>query len=645
MSFKIQAIYERLNVQRISRGFDPRLVAKRINLRRIYEGFDLEHLAERLKMHYIKRFDLRLIATRLNVQRIRRRFSIIIGFLALLLLFAVNTLITRHLLDVQTADQAWVSHTQQVLAQVAQIQLLIANAETGQRGYIYTGDPSLLGPYDLAETQLDPNLQLLANLTIDNPQEQEQIAQLRLLIQTKTEMLSEAILLFQSGYPDNAKEMVVSERGRLLLAKINKSLTEIGSAESSLKSSGSAAYQASLNRTTVYIYVANCIVSIGLLFLAFHIRSEIRLRERRARGRLAREKWFRSVLTCLGHAIIATDTQGFVTFLNPQAERLMGIPLSQAKGQPIDKVFPLLDGATLEPVQNLVNGVIERGYSEDLERGAFLRNGNGNLFPIRDSATLIRDRNDKPLGAVLAFKDSTLAPLPNGFSIDGDSIAVPSALLTTASHKIDTPLVAACDLIYIAKLTDNMPTDALNLLGMAEGHLARVSHISREFLGYYRQSTPPEPIDLATLVDSVLEGFSNICRSKNITVMREFRQCPPVIGLSAELTQAVTNLVSNAVDAAPFGGTIRAQLSCPAQANSKALLLRIHDNGPGIEPADRVHLFEPFFTTKQGGGYGLGLWTSKGIVERHGGSIQITHEDGQSANGTAVNILLPIRAA
>jgi signal transduction histidine kinase len=73
-------------------------------------------------------------------------------------------------------------------------------------------------------------------------------------------------------------------------------------------------------------------------------------------------------------------------------------------------------------------------------------------------------------------------------------------------------------------------------------------------------------------------------------------------------------------------------------------MLSIHDNGPGISPSNRDRLFEPFVTTKVDTGYGLGLWTSKGIVERHGGNIQANYEHRDFSTATVFNVLPPIHA-
>jgi PAS domain S-box-containing protein len=622
-----------LNLRHTYDRFMLKPIYERFNLHASYENFNLQRIYER--------FNLERISKRLNLQRVYKRFSIIIGFSILMILLTANTVITRHMLDVQSNDQAFLSHSQQVLTQIAQIQSLLANAETGERGYTYTRDSRFLGPYDLAVAQLDSNLQRLEQLTVDNPREQARIVKLRSLVQTKIEMLSTTILLLQSGYPEYANESVVSERGRLLLVNIDNLMSDIAREESSLNGTRSATYLSSRDRTIASIYLASGGVALGLIFLAYHILREVHLRDRRAKVRLAREKWFRSVLTSLGHAVIATDNRGIVTFLNPKAERLMGIRLSHAKGQPVEKVFPVFDETTLEPIENFVTRVIEHGRPADIEHEAFLRGSDGNLIPIRNNATLIRDRGDKLLGAVLAFRDLTHERQKQDLRY-ADGLAVSPMLLATASRRIDAPLVAAADLIYFAKLNEDVSVDACNLLTLAEGHLGRASHISREILGFYRQSEAFERIDLSVLVDSVLKTFSGEFGSKNVTVVRDFHLCPSVSGISGELKHAISNLVSNAVDAVPFGGTIRAQLSCSADADARALTLSISDNGPGIGAANRDRLFEPFFTTKDGTGYGLGLWTSKGIVERHGGMIQVKHEDAKGITGTVFTVLLPL---
>ncbi len=124
--------------------------------------------------------------------------------------------------------------------------------------------------------------------------------------------------------------------------------------------------------------------------------------------------------------------------------------------------------------------------------------------------------------------------------------------------------------------------------------------------------------------------------------MRDFHDCPPIQALAGELKQAVANLVSNAADAVPHGGTICVRIDCHEDATSKIVKIIVEDDGPGIAPEHRDHIFEPFFTTKKDVGTGLGLWVTKEIIERHSGTVEVRSSNGTDLSGTAFSITLPV---
>src|ERR1700678_272423 len=110
-----------------------------------------------------------------------RSFGVIAGFVLLLLLLVANAWVTKRQLDVQIDDQVWVAHTQQVLFELSQTESLLKDAETGQRGFLYTGDPKYLTDYNLAIGQVDSHLENLGRLTPDNPRQQARVAELKSL--------------------------------------------------------------------------------------------------------------------------------------------------------------------------------------------------------------------------------------------------------------------------------------------------------------------------------------------------------------------------------------------------------------------------------------------------------------------------------
>jgi signal transduction histidine kinase len=115
-----------------------------------------------------------------------------------------------------------------------------------------------------------------------------------------------------------------------------------------------------------------------------------------------------------------------------------------------------------------------------------------------------------------------------------------------------------------------------------------------------------------------------------------------LLGVPGELKQVISNLVSNAVDAVSPNGKICLRLQGVENHNGGRIQLVIEDDGPGVAPEDRTRIFEPFFTTKKDFGTGLGLWVTREIIERHGGTITVTSPDGNgSAPGASFIIDLP----
>src|SRR5262245_1244856 len=104
-----------------------------------------------------------------------KRFSVIAGFAVLLVVLLMSTAMTRQRLAVQDSNQAWVTHTQQVMLELATVDSLLKDAETGQRGFLYTGELRYLAPYNTALSQLAPHIDKLASLTAENPRQKVHI--------------------------------------------------------------------------------------------------------------------------------------------------------------------------------------------------------------------------------------------------------------------------------------------------------------------------------------------------------------------------------------------------------------------------------------------------------------------------------------
>ena len=561
----------------------------------------------------------------------------------LLIVLVGNGLVTRRELGVQIDKQAWVSHTRQVMFELKQTEVLLLEAEAEKRGYLYTGNTEYLAPFNDAIAQINPQIDNLAELSEDNPFQQARIPGLRSLVHGKVAEMREAIGLYQSGKLDAAKAEVLADTAQRTMIRISETIAAMEQEENRLDAIREAEYQRSIRRTATSIYLTSLIAVLGLAALAYYILREINLREKHAQELWAREEWFRVTLTSIGDAVIATDKEGTVTFLNPVAENLTGVSLAEAKRGSIREVFPIFNEYTHKPAENPVQKVLSVGHVIGLANHTVLMRKDGTQVPIEDSAAPIRSDQGELLGVVLVFRDVTKDRKAQETMSKTERLAAVARLSATMAHEINNPLQAVGSLVYLAMTTPGVPSSVIEHLTLVDQELRRVAHITQQTLGFYRDSRVTEFVDMPAVVESVLALYSNKLRRKDIRVERHFGGGPPVCAASGEIKQVISNLVANAADAVSDKGTISITLGSVEEDGRTMMHLLIEDDGPGVPPEDKQHIFEPFLTTKQDVGTGLGLWLSREIVNRYGGSIQLISRD-QGVPGAAFSILLPAAA-
>lgn len=578
----------------------------------------------------------------LDMNELFRRFSVLTGFSMLVIVLLVNAAITRRQIGVLVGNGAWVEHTRQVRFTLSETSLLITDAETGQRGYLFTGELKYLAPYQAALAQVLPQIDKLTQLTGDNPRQQPHIANLRNLAQLKLDELAETIALYRAGKLAEAKALVLSDRGLMLMNRIRSEIDLMQQEESSLDTTRNAAYQQSVQGAIASLYLATGIAILGLAVLARFILLERKAREDHAREMRAREQWFRVTLTSIGDAVIATDAQGVVTFLNPIAETLTGVNLAGAKGKQVHEIFPIFNEFSGKKAENPVQKVMSLGIVVGLANHTVLQHKDGRLIPIEDSAAPIRDDRNQTIGVVLVFRDVTAERNSQETLRKTEKLAAAARLSATVAHEINNPLEAVVNLLFIAKTSTDATPKLIDLLTQAEQELDRVAHITKQTLGFYRESNTPEQVELRSIVEPTLKLYSSRIAAKQIRLECSFDGCPPVRAVAGELKQVFSNLLANAIDAAPKGGTIAVQCACFETQTGKFAEILIEDDGPGIAQEHIDRIFDPFFTTKRDVGTGLGLWITKEIVSRHGGSIRVRPpSESNGLKGAAFLVQIP----
>jgi PAS domain S-box-containing protein len=571
-----------------------------------------------------------------------RRFSVIAGFSVLILMLLAGAELTSRRLRIQVNNQALVAHTRQVLLELETTESLLKDAETGQRGLLLTRDSRYLSPYTLAKSQLNTHLENLVRLVSDDPAQVASLRELRPLIADKMAELQLTLDRYQSGDADGARSVVLSDRGRQLMDQIRAVLKRMGDEERRLEGTRIAEYESSIRLSDLFLYLSSALAVVGLCLLAMLILREGRMRERHAREIQEREERYRVTLTSIGDAVIATDRTGIVTFLNPVAESLTGRSAKEAFGRPIHQVFPIFNEFTGSPTENPVDRVMADGRVVGLANHTVLVHADGRRIPIEDSAAPICDDRGQLIGVVLVFRDATSERKSQEMLRRTEKLTAAARLSATVAHEINNPLEAISNLIYLSKLIPDTPSQVLEHLTTAEHELARVAHITRQTLGFYRESADRAAFDLREVMDSVLGLYTNKLKVKGITVERNYETCPLVIGVAGELRQAMANLLSNAMDAAPENGNIRVTIRAADGMEAGSVEAIIEDDGPGIPTENLARIFEPFFTTKKDIGTGLGLYVTREIVERHGGTIMAESRNG-AGPGACFTVGLPCR--
>jgi signal transduction histidine kinase len=226
-----------------------------------------------------------------------------------------------------------------------------------------------------------------------------------------------------------------------------------------------------------------------------------------------------------------------------------------------------------------------------------------------------------------------------------EKLAATGRLAASIAHEINNPLEAVTNLLYLLSTLDSLDASAKELVETAQDELARVSEITQQTLRFYRQSTSPLRTDIAELIRSVVKLYQPRFSRANVSVVWKVRGEPRVFGYNGELRQVFANLIGNALDAMPDGGvlTLSIRRACgrlPDGSWHQGTRAFVSDNGCGMSATSQQKLFEPFFTTKQATGTGLGLWLSREIVSKHGGTVKVRSRQGRD-HGTTFAFFFP----
>jgi PAS domain S-box-containing protein len=265
----------------------------------------------------------------------------------------------------------------------------------------------------------------------------------------------------------------------------------------------------------------------------------------------------------------------------------------------------------------------------------------GNAFPASLSCVRVNDKEDHITGLLLVVQDITERKQSEEMLRRTEKLATAGRLAASIAHEINNPLESVTNLLYLMKKN---PSKVERYLELAIQELSRVIHISKQTLGFYRDTTVPVSVDIADLLENVLYLYTRRLESRDIRLETKFDRQANILAFAGEIRQVFSNLISNALDAMPSGGRLILKVICGhswKDPQVPGIHVTVADTGMGIAPEHKKNIFEAFYTTKTDIGTGLGLWVTQGIIQKHKGSIRFRSTTRPGNSGTVFSVFLP----
>lgn len=360
-------------------------------------------------------------------------------------------------------------------------------------------------------------------------------------------------------------------------------------------------------------------------------------RQRSQAERLAEKEAFalKQLLETISEGFVVFDADWNFVYVNAQAARLAGTTVERLLNNNLWELYPELKGTVLE--ENYRRAMADQVTTRfDLYYPPLKRWFHINAYP-------------GPARLTVLFQDMTERKAAEESLRRSEKLATAGRLAATIAHEINNPLEAITNLLYIVRGNPLLDEKARQHLEMADHELSHLSQLAKQSLGFYRDTSTPVQVDLKQLMDDVLTLYRRRLEAMNIDVEKRYADDDVVVAARpGELRQVLFNLMVNAIDAMRENGRLSVRLR-PTLAGTNpgrpGVRITVADNGCGVGKEHMSRLFEPFYTTKKDIGTGLGLWISREIISKYGGSIRVRSSTAGARHGTVFVVYIPTHHA
>jgi PAS domain S-box-containing protein len=514
-----------------------------------------------------------------------------------------------------------IADTEDTLLSLERVLSVARDAETGQRGFLLTGDGQYLEPYYAAIASLSERVAKLHSKLAAAPAGAQQLDELQRLIKAKTDELAKTIELDQGGQHAAAITLVMTGQGKHFMDLVRAQIAQIQSGQSQmlaaqLRTESGARIWTSLS--IIAVWALALILVLTLVAVSQRDNERLRLSEER----------LATTLRSIGDAVIATDGLGNVRTLNAIAEELTGWSTELAQRVPLEQVFRIVNENTRATVESPVDRALREGKIVGLANHTLLISRDGTETPIEDSAAPIRDSSGRIDGVVLVFRDASLERSVELALRDADRKK--DEFIAVLAHELRNPLAPILQAAQLLQMSETTPEQLrwghqvidrqAKTMGRLLDDLLDVSRITRGTLEVRKS-----PVALASLIDGAVEITRPTIDARDHTL--ELVLPPEPMEVDADqvrMTQVIANLLMNAAKYTDVGGRIRLSATCEANE----LTISVADNGIGVSADALPRLFDMFVQVEEArdrheGGLGIGLALAKRLVELHLGTIEV----------------------
>lgn len=568
-----------------------------------------------------------------------------------------------------------VEHTNEVRAQLERTLRTIVDAETGQRGYLLSGDTTYLEPYRGARTDVDHEISTLRSLMADNPVQLRRLDSLALATDAKLVELNQTVTLAQAGNRDSALKILVSGRGFAFTQTARRIIGTMQDAEATLLASRTDEYDRRRTVATLVILLGSLAAAALSLLTLNSVRTSVvdlerakdiieqqskelahQLDESQSLGEelttsndelqrandVAEEARARFVqlLESTDEGLYGMDAHGVCTFINRAGARILRYDSEELIGHDMHSAIHQrhLDGSPYPVEECPIYNAFHAGETVRTADEVFWRK-DGTPVPVEYSSSPIKERG-RIIGAVIAFND-----ISQRRSAERDRERLISALARSnqeldqfayvASHDLKAPLRGIANLSEWVEedLGDSVPEDARQKMQLIRGRVHRLEALIDGILQYSRAGrvrSAVERVDVGTLLQEVVELLAPP-PEVTVTIGPDM---PTITTERTPLQQVFMNLISNAIK---YNRRPGATVDVTVRDAGYFYAFSIADNGAGIAPEyhDRIFgIFQTLESRDKVEGTGIGLSVVKKMVELRGGTITVDSAVGRGATFT-----------